>query len=117
MRIATVNVNGIRAAARKGMGEWLAASAPDILLLQEVRADEQIAVDLLPGYEAAIWPCRPRGGPGGAARVPVLTSLIFSVSASASFWVVFVAGAFFAADFFSARCQNRRISYHSQSCD
>lgn len=57
MRIATVNVNGIRAAARKGMGEWLAASAPDILLLQEVRADEQIAVDLLPGYEAAIWPC------------------------------------------------------------
>ena len=43
MRIATVNVNGIRAAARKGMGEWLAASAPDILLLQEVRADEQIA--------------------------------------------------------------------------
>ena len=39
MRIATVNVNGIRAAARKGMGEWLASSAPDILLLQEVRAD------------------------------------------------------------------------------
>ena len=69
MRIATVNVNGIRAAARKGMGEWLAASAPDILLLQEVRADEQIAVDLLPGYEAAIWPCRIKGRAGVGVAV------------------------------------------------
>ena len=69
MRIATVNVNGIRAAARKGMGEWLTASAPDILLLQEVRADEQIAVDLLPGYEAAIWPCRIKGRAGVGVAV------------------------------------------------
>ena len=69
MRIATVNVNGIRAAARKGMGEWLASSAPDILLLQEVRADEQIAVELLPGYEAAIWPCRIKGRAGVGVAV------------------------------------------------
>ena len=69
MRIATVNVNGIRAAARKGMGKWLASSAPDILLLQEVRADEQIAVDLLPGYEAAIWPCRIKGRAGVGVAV------------------------------------------------
>ena len=33
MHIATVNVNGIRAAARKGMGEWLAARRPEVLLL------------------------------------------------------------------------------------
>lgn len=38
-RIASVNVNGIRAAARKGMGEWLAERQIDILALQEVRAD------------------------------------------------------------------------------
>ena len=69
MRIATVNVNGIRAAARKGMGEWLTASAPDILLLQEVRADEQIAIDLLPGYKAAIWPCRIKGRAGVGVAV------------------------------------------------
>lgn len=38
-RIGSVNVNGIRAAARKGMGEWLARRDIDILTLQEVRAD------------------------------------------------------------------------------
>lgn len=39
-RIASVNVNGIRAAHRKGMGEWLAEREIDILALQEVRADQ-----------------------------------------------------------------------------
>jgi len=38
-RIATVNVNGIRAAYRKGMGDWLAHRGVDILCLQEVRAE------------------------------------------------------------------------------
>ena len=40
LRIATVNVNGIRAASRKGMGEWVSTSDPDILCLQEVRAPQ-----------------------------------------------------------------------------
>ena len=48
VRVATVNVNGVRAAFRKGMGAWLDGRGVDILALQEVRA-----VD---------------GGPGGAAR-------------------------------------------------
>lgn len=39
IRIASVNVNGVRAAYRKGMGEWLSASGVDILCLQEVRAE------------------------------------------------------------------------------
>lgn len=33
------NVNGIRAVAKKGFGDWLAAAAPDILCLQETRAE------------------------------------------------------------------------------
>jgi exodeoxyribonuclease III len=37
--IATVNVNGIRAAYRKGMAEWLANTNADIVTLQEVRAE------------------------------------------------------------------------------
>lgn len=41
LRIATVNVNGVRAAFRKGMGEWLAARDVDILGLQEVRASSE----------------------------------------------------------------------------
>ena len=69
MRIATVNVNGIRAAARKGISRWLKASAPDILLLQEVRADEGTASGLLPGYRCEVWPCRIRGRAGVAVAV------------------------------------------------
>lgn len=38
--VATVNVNGVRAAFRRGMGGWLAARRPDVLLLQETRAGE-----------------------------------------------------------------------------
>ncbi|MCH2113441.1 MAG: exodeoxyribonuclease III [Pirellulales bacterium] len=38
MRITTWNVNGLRAALRKGFAEELASIRPDILLLQEVRA-------------------------------------------------------------------------------
>jgi len=44
--IATVNVNGIRAAYRKGMAQWLAAAGADIVTLQEVRA-ERTDVDAL----------------------------------------------------------------------
>ena len=38
MRITTWNVNGIRAAIRKGFDDHVARIAPDVLLLQEVRA-------------------------------------------------------------------------------
>ena len=69
MRIATVNVNGIRAAARKGMSGWLEASAPDALLPQEVRADEDAAAGLLPGYSTRTWPCRIKGRAGVAVAV------------------------------------------------
>ena len=41
LRIASVNVNGVRAAFRKGMGDWLAAREVDILALQEVRASTE----------------------------------------------------------------------------
>ncbi|AIJ20890.1 exodeoxyribonuclease III [Amycolatopsis methanolica] len=37
--VSTVNVNGMRAAAKKGFVEWLAASGSDVILCQEVRAE------------------------------------------------------------------------------
>ena len=40
LKIVTINVNGVRAAFRKGMAEWLANSDADILALQEVRASD-----------------------------------------------------------------------------
>ena len=46
LKIATVNVNGIRAAFRKGMDTWLEQSGPDVVLVQEVRASEEITQEL-----------------------------------------------------------------------
>lgn len=43
MKILSYNVNGIRAAMRKGLNEWIEAAQPDILCLQETKAQpEQI---------------------------------------------------------------------------
>ncbi|WP_353809205.1 exodeoxyribonuclease III [Agromyces sp. SYSU T00194] len=47
VRVASVNVNGIRAAFRRGMGDWLAARDVDILALQEVRASTDDLTGLL----------------------------------------------------------------------
>lgn len=46
LKIATVNVNGIRAAFRKGMDTWLEQANPDVVLAQEVRASEEIMQEL-----------------------------------------------------------------------
>ncbi|MDQ0895353.1 exodeoxyribonuclease III [Agromyces ramosus] len=47
LRLASVNVNGVRAAFRKGMGDWLAGRNVDILALQEVRASAEDLQSLL----------------------------------------------------------------------
>ena len=45
MKIITYNVNGIRAAIGKGFYEWMQEASPDVLLLQETKAQpEQIPV-------------------------------------------------------------------------
>ncbi|WP_296648415.1 exodeoxyribonuclease III [Rhodoluna sp.] len=46
IKLATVNVNGIRAAFRKGMAEWVNSSGADIIALQEVRAETKDLADL-----------------------------------------------------------------------
>lgn len=38
LRIATTNVNGIRAAQRRGFGDWLSGRGCDVVAVQEVRA-------------------------------------------------------------------------------
>lgn len=50
MRLVSINVNGIRAAQRKGFFDWLPRQKADVFCLQEVRAQaEQIA-------DAVYWP-------------------------------------------------------------
>lgn len=47
LRVATVNVNGVRAAFRKGMDAWLEGREIDVLALQEVRASTEDLEGLL----------------------------------------------------------------------
>lgn len=47
VRLASVNVNGVRAAFRKGMAGWLDGRGVDILALQEVRAETSDLTALL----------------------------------------------------------------------
>ena len=46
LSIASVNVNGIRAAMRNGMREWLSTAQPDIVTMQEVRAPDDLFREL-----------------------------------------------------------------------
>lgn len=73
LRVASVNVNGIRAAFRKGMAEWLETRDVDVLAMQEVRADDSHLAELL-GDEWHVLhdPCdiKGRAGVAIASRVP-----------------------------------------------
>ena len=76
LRVASVNVNGIRAAARNGMSTWLDDAGIDILTLQEVRAQDEHIEAVLPGWsiihdEAT---AKGRAGVAIASRVPALAS-------------------------------------------
>ena len=54
MRIATLNVNGIRAATRRGLAGWLTERDCDIVALQEVRCPASLLpVDALAGYHVS----------------------------------------------------------------
>ncbi|WP_454141060.1 exodeoxyribonuclease III [Microbacterium lacticum] len=50
LRVASVNVNGIRAAVRKGMIAWLDGADVDVLTLQEVRGEAAHLAEALPGW-------------------------------------------------------------------
>ena len=39
LTVVTINVNGVRAAFKKGFAEWVIEHSPDVLALQEVRAE------------------------------------------------------------------------------
>ena len=66
-RILSWNVNGIRAAAKKGFGSWLAGASAEIIGVQEVRAlPEQIPDDLRTpkGLHASFAPAERKGYSG-----------------------------------------------------
>lgn len=69
MKIITLNVNGIRSAATKGLFEWLALQQPDVVCLQETKAQEhQLPPEKyhLPGYHCYFHDAEKKGYSGVA---------------------------------------------------
>ncbi len=67
MRIISYNVNGIRAAIKKGFLEWLSSDPADIICLQEVKAhlaDIDIEAIKAAGYDSH-WFCAQKKGYSG----------------------------------------------------
>jgi exodeoxyribonuclease-3 len=70
MKIITWNINGIRAIHKKGFFEYIEREQPDVLCVQETKADmEQITPDLRSpaGYEAFYHSCSVKKGYSGVA--------------------------------------------------
>ncbi|WP_436738401.1 exodeoxyribonuclease III [Streptomyces sp. BBFR102] len=69
LTVTTANVNGLRAAAKKGYVEWLAATDADVVCLQEVRAEESQLPDAVrapAGWHAVFAPAAAKGRAGVA---------------------------------------------------
>ncbi|GHF97815.1 exodeoxyribonuclease III [Streptomyces filamentosus] len=69
LTVTTANVNGLRAAAKKGFVEWLAGTSADAVCLQEVRAEEDQLPDEVrspEGWFTAFAPAAAKGRAGVA---------------------------------------------------
>lgn len=70
MKIISYNVNGIRAAIKKGFIEWLISSNADVVCLQEIKAmEEQLDLSLFEaaGYKYNYWYSAQKKGYSGVA--------------------------------------------------
>lgn len=73
----SANVNGVRAAARRGGLAWLAALDPDVLCLQEVRCDDaQLLAVLAEGHFSALNVAHAPAAAAGRAGVAVLSRTV-----------------------------------------
>ncbi len=72
LRIATWNVNSVRTRARH-VGAWLERKQPDLLLLQEIKCEEQAFPDVFQaqGYQAAIVGQKSYNGVAVLSRAPI----------------------------------------------
>ena len=70
MKIVSYNVNGIRAALKKGFLDWLVATNPDVICLQEIKAQENqldLSVFESAGYPYNYWFSAQKKGYSGVA--------------------------------------------------
>lgn len=86
-RIATLNANGIRSAATKGLFRWVRRADPDVLCLQEVKAHEQDIPQPLRYHDSlsSFFNCARKKGYAGTAlyarKKPRRVQLGFGVAA------------------------------------
>lgn len=74
LKVTSLNLNGIRAAHRKGMPSWLEQEQPDIVLMQEVRANDKVLGELIDdGWHVVARHCEIKGRAGVAimSRLPL----------------------------------------------
>lgn len=77
MKIVSWNVNGIRAVAKKGLSDFIASEKPDILCLQETKANPDQVEDEIKnlGYRNSYWSSAVRKGYSGVATFTNLDPL------------------------------------------
>lgn len=81
LTVATVNVNGIRAAVTNGMEGWVAERQPDVVTMQEVRAPDAMVANLVRQVTGPKWSVvhdecefKGRAGVAVAAKKPITAS-------------------------------------------
>jgi len=70
MKIISYNVNGIRAAIKKGMLDWLQSANPDVICIQETKAQQdQVDAEVIKsaGYPCQYWFSAQKKGYSGVA--------------------------------------------------
>lgn len=77
--IASVNVNGLRAAVKNGMHAWIDDRQPDVITMQEVRCPDELIADLMgEGWNIVHAECNQKGRAGVAiaSRLPIVSSRV-----------------------------------------
>jgi len=68
MKLLSWNVNGLRAALKKGFRDFLAAEQPDVLCLQETKlSSDLVDAFVFEGYPHLYWNCAEKKGYSGTA--------------------------------------------------
>jgi exodeoxyribonuclease-3 len=120
------NVNGIRAAAKKGLFEWFSAVRPDILSLQETKAqEEQLGSEFsdIPGYHSCYASAERKGYSGVACfskERPRSVSLLESPEfdrEGRGLVLEFPGFILINAYFPNSQAEGRRLSYKLEFCD
>lgn len=97
LTIASINVNGLRAATRNGMAAWIEQCQPDVITMQEVRAPDEMVAELVRKLCGKDWTvvhseasAKGRAGVAIASRRPIIvgeSDVTLASFASSGRWI------------------------------